>query len=317
MMDNRDSIEDATGKLFGDLWGPYDKQLFEESVELFFERLRLTQFNSDWFEGKSCLDAGCGGGRNSIAMARLGAKEVVGIDLGVKGLEDARQRAEGMTNVEFENASILDIPFKDETFDMVWCAGVMMITANEEQALDELTRVVKNKGYLYLLVYATEGMRWPLVQLLRPLATQLGKPVVEQAMELAKSPANKRRTFLDDLFCPRLDFYHWDRLNRMLTERGFHKIQRWDTECRLDHEADLESYRIDLEALLSIFVAGDSQEFEANKALFNAGRRAIEATVDTVRWFEDAVLQGKISSEAAMECVIGQGHHRVLAMKES
>src|SRR5581483_2323365 len=150
----RESLESATGQLFGELWGPYDLQLFEESVELFYRRLKLAKFDAEWFKGKTCLDAGCGGGRNSIAMARLGADEVVGIDLGEKGLADARRRAQGMLNVSFEQASILDIPFEDEKFDLVWCAGVLMITADEERALDQLARVVKPGGHLYLLVYA-------------------------------------------------------------------------------------------------------------------------------------------------------------------
>ncbi|HCK90944.1 MAG TPA: hypothetical protein DHW54_07155 [Gemmatimonadetes bacterium] len=313
---SRDSLEQATGELFSELWGPYDKQLFDESVELFFSRLRLASFDADWFKDKTCLDAGCGGGRNSIAMARLGASEVTGIDLGVKGLADAERRAEGMDNVQFECASILDIPFDDEVFDLVWCAGVLMITADEERALDELARVVKKGGYLYLLVYATEGMRWPLIQLLRPLATHLGRSVIEDAVASAGLASNKRRTFLDDLFCPRLDFYHWDRLSRMLADRGFHQTHRWDEGCRLDHEEDLASYRTDLESLLSIFVAGDSEEFGENRSLFESGRKAIEATVDSIRWFESAVSEGELSSEAAMDCVIGQGHHRVLAVKE-
>jgi ubiquinone/menaquinone biosynthesis C-methylase UbiE len=315
MMTDRVSLESATGQLFSGLWGPYDEQLFEKSVQLFVNRLQLVPFVTDWFLGKACLDAGCGGGRNSIAMARLGAKEIVGIDIGEKGLADARQRAQRMPNVRFQHASILDIPFTDETFDMVWCAGVLMITADEERALDELARVTKRGGYLYLLVYATEGLRWPLIQWLRPLAAQIGEPAIERAVQLAGSPANKRRTFLDDLFCPRLDFYHWNRLERMLKARGFHHLQRWGVQCRLDHEADLETYRNDLEALLAIFAAGNEAEFEAHRRLFQLGHTAIQSTVDTIRWFEGAVQQGIVSSETAFNQVIGQGHHRVLATK--
>ena len=44
-------------------------------MALFGKRLELAKFDAKWFEGKNCLDAGCGGGRNSIAMARLGAKQ--------------------------------------------------------------------------------------------------------------------------------------------------------------------------------------------------------------------------------------------------
>lgn len=226
-MNDRASLEQVTGQLFSGLWGPYGAELFEESVHLFLKRLRLAQFDSDWFQDKMCLDAGCGGGRNSIAMARLGARSVTGIDLGEGGLRDARERSAGMSNVRFQRASILDIPFPDESFDMVWCAGVLMSTADEERALDELARVTKKGAYLYLLVYATEGMRWPLIQWLRPLAAEIGEENLERAIQHADLPANKRRTFLDDLFCPRLDFYHWERLQRMLKSRGFRRVERW------------------------------------------------------------------------------------------
>ena len=147
-MNDRAHLEHDTGRLFSDLWKPYGRDLFEESVQLFSQRLALAGFDRDWFRNKTCLDAGCGGGRNSIAMARLGAKEAVGIDVGKEGLDDAQKRAEGMPNVSYRFASILDIPFPEETFDMVWCAGVLMITADEELALDELARVTKRGGYL-------------------------------------------------------------------------------------------------------------------------------------------------------------------------
>lgn len=314
-MEKQQELERATGELFSDLWKPYDDSLFAESVELFVKRMRLARFDTDWFKGKTCLDAGCGGGRNSIAMAKLGAGKVVGIDVGKDGLVDARRRAKALPDVTFEHASILEIPFKDETFDMVWCAGVLMITADEERALDELTRVTKSGGQLYLLVYATEGMRWPLIQLLRPLACQLGQPAVERAIELADLPANKRRTFLDDLFCPRLDFYHWDRLDRMLQRRGFRTITRWGSECRLDHEADLRSYREDLEALAAIFAAGDCEEFGTDRMLFQAGYQAARATIDSIRSAEAKVEEGAMPVDTAMQHIIGQGHHRVLAVK--
>src|SRR5262245_12110009 len=113
-MEDRVSLEQDTGRLFSDLWGPYDGKLFEESVDLFVKRLQRARFDPNWFKGKSCLDAGCGGGRNSIAMARLGAKEVVGIDVGEQGLVDAQQRSRGLSNLKFRHGSILDIPFGNE-----------------------------------------------------------------------------------------------------------------------------------------------------------------------------------------------------------
>ena len=150
---SRQALEKDTGKLFGDLWGPYDEKLFIESVELFTRRLDIKGFDKNWFQGKTCLDGGCGGGRNSIAMASLGAEKVYGIDLGANGIADAKMRAEklGRTNTDFRVSSIMDIPFEDSKFDMVWCAGVLMIVDDEDVALNELTRVLKKDGKLYII----------------------------------------------------------------------------------------------------------------------------------------------------------------------
>lgn len=313
---DRARLEEATGNLFGDLWPQYDDRLFEDSVELFYRRLALAGIDKSFFAGKHCLDAGCGGGRTSIALGQLGAASVLGIDLGAQGLNDAQQRAQrrGLQNVRFEQGSLLDLPLPDGKFDLVWCAGVLMHTTDDRRALDELLRVLRPGGQLFLLVYATEGLRWPLIQLLRPLAARLGQPALEATVAAAGLPANKRRTFLDDLFCPVLGFYTWQRLAGMLEERGCSGIQRWGEAPRLDHEASLKDYREDLEALHRLFAAGQADAPFA-ETLFREGERMVNATVSSVMAFEQAVAAGQISEAEAKQSVIGQGHHRVWATK--
>jgi SAM-dependent methyltransferase len=250
-------------------------------------------------------------------MARLEAKEVLGIDLGKKGLVDARRRAAELchNNIRFEQASILDIPAPNDSFDMVWCAGVMMITDDGERALDELTRVLKPGGRLYLLVYATEGLRWPLIQLLRPLANLIGLEKMEQAIIDGKLAANKRRTFLDDLYCPRLDFYDWPRLRRMLEKRGMLNINRWGDHVRLDHEHTLAAYKEDLESLSTLFDTGRLSTSGRDQKLFAHGVQMIRAAIDSVETIIASVLKGDLSEQRAMQELIGQGHHRVIATK--
>ena len=40
-----------------------------------------------FLKGKSCFDGGCGTGRLSIALSRLGAKEIIAADIGEKSLK--------------------------------------------------------------------------------------------------------------------------------------------------------------------------------------------------------------------------------------
>jgi SAM-dependent methyltransferase len=190
-----------------------------------------------------------------------------------------------------------------------------MHVGNEEKALDELARVLKPGGLLYMLVYATGGMRWPLIQLLKPLAAEIGQPAMEAAVEKSGIAANKRRTFIDDLFCPKFDFFHWDRLRLMLEKRGLSRIERWGPEARLDHEHSLKDYREDLEVLADLLAAGCDPSLGDKAPLFGRAHDLTRTTIDSIIWFEGEVEAGRIPADAAMERVIGQGHHRLFATK--
>ena len=306
-------FDSATGELFGSLWGPYDEVLFNQSVDLYERRFRLKGFDPAFFEGKDCLDAGCGGGRNAIAMARLGAAQVHGVDLGGAGIEDARKRGAGMANVSFREGSIEALPFADDSFDVVWCAGVLMHTGDPERALAELARVLRPGGPIFLLVYATGGMRWPLISLLRPLAAEIGIPAIEAALQRAELAPNKRRTFVDDLFAPRIDFYSWPRLQCILSRHGFGDLDRWGPAARLDHEQDLVSYRTDLALLQTLFEAGRADPTWWRAQLFERAAGLCAGAVATIDAFDQRIELGEMSIAEGMERVVGQGHHRVFA----
>lgn len=305
----------ATGRLFSSLWTPYDSKAFDHSVSLFDQRLDAADFDRSLIEGRKCLDAGCGGGRNSIGLARAGARSVVGIDLGEEGIKDARRRAAGHDNIEFLTGSLEELPFEDDSFEFIWCAGVLMHTQNDQRALDELSRVLAPGGAMYMLVYATGGMRWPLVKLLRPIAAILGKEKLENAVAASGIAVNKRRTFLDDLFVPKIDFYTWPRLTRDLDRRGFRDIQRWSPETRFDHEHSLEDYREDLGVLDTLFQSGIEISDGMDRDLFSQGRAMVAATLHTIDRIGREVREGHLTEQDAMAQVIGQGHHRLLTVK--
>ena len=125
------------------------------------------------------------------------------------------------------------------------------------------------------------------------------------------------RTFLDDLFVPRLDFFHWDRLRLLLERHGFGRIECWGAEARLDHEHSLAAYREDLESLVTLLAAGCAPAFGEAAPLFAAAHDLARSAVDAIRWFEMEVAAGRIAADSAMDKVIGQGHHRLFATRMS
>lgn len=105
------------------------------------------------------LDVGCGLGRASVGAAKLlKTGKIIGIDVWDKLeiLGNSPERAyknaeiEGVRNkVEFHTGDALDLPFNDEYFDVVICAGCITTFKNDEQkikAMKEIFRVLKTNG---------------------------------------------------------------------------------------------------------------------------------------------------------------------------
>lgn len=307
-------LEKKTGNLFEKLWPQYDDKLFEDSLQLFYKRLDAWGIPREFFKGKKCLDAGCGGGRYAIAMARLGAI-VEGIDLGKDGIRDARKRAKGAENVMFRTGSIENLPFGNSTFDIVVNAGVLQHTASPGRVVSELARVLKPGGSLYMLVYATGGLRWPLISQLRCFASEIGIDAMEQAVESACLPPNKRRVYLDDLYCPLIDFYSWDRLTDLLRLNGLSEIRRMPRDL-FDHEASLSAYREDIQKLSEIFESGVKLDIAGKGKLFRMAFRLCGVVLENLGELMAEIDQKRMAELAAMEMAVGQGHHRVWAIKQ-
>jgi SAM-dependent methyltransferase len=97
--------------------------------------------------GKRVLDAGCGVGWGSALVLEAGAAEVVGVDLSEDAIADARARAPG---AEFAVGDLLELPFDADTFDVALCFEAIEHTGNTERTLDELARVLRPDGLLFV-----------------------------------------------------------------------------------------------------------------------------------------------------------------------
>ena len=114
-------------------------------------------FKNDWLKGKKILDAGCGDtAKVMIALYRLGAKKLHGIDIGDEFIPVAQSSLERYDvdpgAVVLKSASVLEIPYESDHFDFVVCHGVLVHLNNIDEvkiAFSELARVTKPGGRLY------------------------------------------------------------------------------------------------------------------------------------------------------------------------
>lgn len=98
--------------------------------------------------GKKILDAGCGTGRNSLFLAKMGA-EVTCYDQSKKMLDYCENKMlSNNLNLNFERGDIEKMPFPNNHFDGVLSTRVLIHFQNPEVALTEMSRVVKEGGFV-------------------------------------------------------------------------------------------------------------------------------------------------------------------------
>ena len=102
-------------------------------------------------ENKRLLDLGCGMGNVSI----LGSKHsscVVGLDISIEALKRTKWRLDlrQIKGVHLVNGDALELPFIDETFDLVIAYDLYEHISNKDGLLEEILRVTNKKGFLVL-----------------------------------------------------------------------------------------------------------------------------------------------------------------------
>ena len=109
---------------------------------------------ADLQAGDDVLDLGSGSGMDVfVAALHVGdTGNVTGLDMTDEQLTKARQLRDeaGFDNVTFEKGYIEDLPFEDESFDVVISNGVINLSAEKEQVFAEANRVLKPEGRLAL-----------------------------------------------------------------------------------------------------------------------------------------------------------------------
>lgn len=105
-------------------------------------------------EGETVLDLGSGAGFDCfLARKKVGdSGKVIGVDMTEEMINKARVNAEkyGYKNVEFKLGEIENLPVADDSIDVAISNCVINLVPNKEKAFQEIYRVLKKGGRMYL-----------------------------------------------------------------------------------------------------------------------------------------------------------------------
>jgi SAM-dependent methyltransferase len=120
--------------------------------------------------GMKVLDVAAGTGNASIPAAQRGA-EVTASDLTPELFDAGRARAESEgVDLEWVEADAENLPFEDESFDVVMSSIGAMFAPHHQEVADELVRVCRPGGKIGMLNWTPEGMIGALFKTMGPFA---------------------------------------------------------------------------------------------------------------------------------------------------
>ena len=132
----------------------YYNNTSKQRFELYFPYL-WDSAEFKYHRNEKVLEVGIGMGTDLIEYSKNGSK-VFGIDLGPDQIKLSKEMFETL-NLPYEElkvASVENLPYKNNFFDLVYSFGVIHHTPNINKAVKEIYRVLKPGGRAIIMIYA-------------------------------------------------------------------------------------------------------------------------------------------------------------------
>ena len=170
-----------------DFWDKISLKYSKKTVpseDIYQEKLKRTQklFNSE----SIIMELGCGTGTTSITHAPF-TKRIIAYDYSSEMIKIAnkKKQVQSITNVDFVVKAIEEIPFNENSYDVIMAHSVLHLTKNNETILKNVHRALKPGGYFVSSSGCIKEMNFMIRQII-PFMTSIGK-----APEVTKFTSNE------------------------------------------------------------------------------------------------------------------------------
>jgi ubiquinone/menaquinone biosynthesis C-methylase UbiE len=143
------------------------------SEDIYQEKIKRTQklFRKD----SIIMEFGCGTGTTSLLHAPH-VKEVVAYDYspGMIDIANQKKKYQQAENIIFEVKAVEDIPFHNETYDVIMAHSILHLTQNNEQIIKNVFNSLRPGGFFVSSSGCIKEMNF-LIKKIIPFMTSIGK----------------------------------------------------------------------------------------------------------------------------------------------
>jgi len=209
-------VQRHTQEAFGYEWtwaGDYSAENFNDWLPQGFTPEGL-------FKDKLGLEVGCGAGRHAERNSQI-AREHIAVDLS-RAVDSAFPRTRNRPNCHVVQADCFNLPFKEQTFDYVYCLGVLQHMHNPPEGFQALAKQPKKDGVLLINVYqSSRPILIAALEGLRKVTTRMSNESLKKFSE----------------FCGVIDYYFFIAPWKLLKNSLFGRIVKPIVPGRIDEYA--------------------------------------------------------------------------------
>jgi len=150
---------------FGKNWQNFLKSLNSEKIENAKKSLVDFLGGEEKIKDKSFIDIGCGSGLFSLAAFKLGASEIISVDIdefSISCTNHLKEKENNPSNWKITRGSALNENFLKSLgqFDIVYSWGVLHHSGNMYRSFENILFLMKPLGIFYLAIYNNNKNKW-------------------------------------------------------------------------------------------------------------------------------------------------------------
>lgn len=233
--------EDYYGILFENF---SDEHYYKEPYVLLKTRLKRNNINLQLFKNKRIVDYGCGNGRYTQAIAKLSSKQfsghnnlgkplILGYDKSKKNILTARIKNR-FSNVKYKLGDVNQNNLPKESFDIVFCNGVLHHTGNISLGLRQIYKILKSDGICIIYLSSTDGIKWYCIEAFRKILKSYDKIHFFKSLVNLNLNFNKIFYLMDHIFVKYNHLTTKKEVENLFKSSNFKIIQRFNRGHSID-----------------------------------------------------------------------------------